>query len=47
MILINFVGWTVYYLGYQYGWLIMISQFTEDCKCSTSMNVRIDVTELV
>lgn len=27
MILINFVGWTVYYLGYQYGWLIVISQF--------------------
>ena len=21
--------------------------FTEDCKCSTSMNARIDVTELV
>lgn len=27
MILINFVGWTFYYLGYQYGWLIVISQF--------------------
>ena len=27
MILINFVGWIAYYLGYQYGWLIMISQF--------------------
>lgn len=27
MILINFAGWTFYYLGYQYGWLIVISQF--------------------
>ena len=27
MILINFVGWTFYYWGYQYGWLIVISQF--------------------
>lgn len=27
MILINFVGWTFYYLGYQYSWLIVISQF--------------------
>ncbi len=27
MILINFVGWTFYYLGHQYGWLIVISQF--------------------
>lgn len=27
MILINFVGWTFYYLGYQYDWLIVISQF--------------------
>ena len=27
MILINYVGWTFYYLGYQYGWLIVISQF--------------------
>ena len=27
MIMINFGGWTVYYLGYQYGWLIVISQF--------------------
>lgn len=27
MILINFVGWTFYYLGYQYGWLIVTSQF--------------------
>ena len=27
MILINFVGWTFYYLEYQYGWLIVISQF--------------------
>lgn len=27
MILINFVGWTFYYLGHQYGWLIIISQF--------------------
>ncbi|MBR1815835.1 MAG: hypothetical protein IJ763_03955 [Lachnospiraceae bacterium] len=27
MILINFVGWAFYYLGYQYGLLIVISQF--------------------
>lgn len=27
MILINFIGWTFYFLGYQYGWLIVISQF--------------------
>lgn len=27
MILINFMGWTFYYLGFQYGWLIVISQF--------------------
>ena len=27
MLLINFAGWTVYYSGYQYGWLIVISQF--------------------
>ena len=27
MILINFAGWTAYYMGYQYGWLIVISQF--------------------
>ncbi len=27
MILINFCGWTLYYMGYQYGWLIIISQF--------------------
>ncbi len=27
MILINFIGWTLYYMGYQYGWLIAISQF--------------------
>lgn len=27
MILINFVGWTFYYTGHQYGWLIVISQF--------------------
>ncbi len=27
MILINFIGWILYYIGYQYGWLIMISQF--------------------
>ena len=27
MILINFIGWILYYLGYQYGWLIIISQF--------------------
>ena len=27
MISINFIGWTLYYMGYQYGWLIIISQF--------------------
>ena len=27
MIIINFVGWAFYYLGYQYSWLIVISQF--------------------
>ncbi len=27
MILINFVGWTLYYMGHQFGWLIIISQF--------------------
>lgn len=27
MILINFAGWTFYYLGYQHGWLIVLSQF--------------------
>ncbi|MCM1046745.1 MAG: hypothetical protein NC417_14670 [Candidatus Gastranaerophilales bacterium] len=27
MILINFIGWTFYYLGFQYSWLIVISQF--------------------
>ncbi|MCR5802186.1 MAG: hypothetical protein K6G57_07645 [Lachnospiraceae bacterium] len=27
MILINFIGWTLYYMGYQYGWMIIISQF--------------------
>lgn len=27
MIVINFLGWTMYYMGYQYGWLILISQF--------------------
>lgn len=27
MILINFMGWAFYYLGFQYGWLIVISQF--------------------
>ena len=27
MILINFVGWTLYYMRHQYGWLIIISQF--------------------
>lgn len=27
MILINFVGWTFYYTGHHYGWLIVISQF--------------------
>ena len=26
MIVINFLGWTMYYMGYQYGWLILISQ---------------------
>lgn len=27
MISLNFIGWIFYYLGYQYGWLIVISQF--------------------
>ncbi len=27
MILINFIGWALYYMGHQYGWLIIISQF--------------------
>jgi len=27
MILINFIGWVFYYLGFQYSWLIVISQF--------------------
>ena len=27
MILINFVGWILYYAGYQKGWLIVFSQF--------------------
>ncbi|MCR5210905.1 MAG: hypothetical protein K6C99_11895 [Lachnospiraceae bacterium] len=27
MIVINFVGWTLYYTGHQYGWMIIISQF--------------------
>ena len=27
MISINFIGWILYYMGYQYGWLIIISQF--------------------
>ena len=27
MIAINFVGWTFYYTGHQYGWLIVLSQF--------------------
>ena len=27
MILINFIGWILYYMGRQYGWLIIISQF--------------------
>lgn len=27
MILINFAGWTFYYTGHHYGWLIVISQF--------------------
>lgn len=27
MILINFIGWFFYYLGFQYNWLIVISQF--------------------
>ena len=26
---------------------VVFRHFTEDCKCSTSMNARIDVTELV
>ncbi len=28
MILINFAGWIFYYMGYQYDWLIIISQIT-------------------
>ena len=27
MIVTNFVGWTLYYTGHQYGWLIVLSQF--------------------
>lgn len=27
MIRINFIGWALYYMGHQYGWLIIISQF--------------------
>ena len=27
MILINFIGWMLYYMGHQYRWLIIISQF--------------------
>ena len=27
MIAINFAGWAFYYAGYQYGWLIILSQF--------------------
>ncbi len=27
MILINFIGWILYYMGHQHGWLIIISQF--------------------
>ncbi len=27
MILINFIGWTLYYMGHRSGWLIIISQF--------------------
>ena len=27
MILINFTGWILYYMGHQYGWLIILSQF--------------------
>ena len=27
IILINFIGWILYYMGYQYGWLIIITQF--------------------
>lgn len=27
MILINFAGWAFYYMGYQYGWLIVMTQF--------------------
>ena len=27
MMLINFIGWILYYMGRQYGWLIIICQF--------------------
>jgi hypothetical protein len=27
MLLINFIGWILYYMGHQYGWLIIICQF--------------------
>lgn len=27
MILINFTGWAFYYMGYQYGWVIVMTQF--------------------
>lgn len=27
MIIINFIGWAFYYLGFRYSWLIVISQF--------------------
>ncbi len=27
MMAINFTGWTLYYTGHQYGWLIVLSQF--------------------
>ena len=27
MILINFIGWALYYTGHQYGWVIVVSQF--------------------
>ena len=27
MLMINFIGWILYYMGHQYGWLIIICQF--------------------
>ena len=27
MILVNFTGWAFYYAGYQYGWLMVLTQF--------------------